>query len=103
MDNSMCHNARKIILALEDSKIERAPHPAYSPDISPYGSWLFGFLKEKLKEQELSISDEITEAIAAIWNDLFFEELQSVLSEWIQRIIWVIEHGGITMNDCCNF
>jgi hypothetical protein len=33
-----------------------------------------------------------------------FEELQSVFSEWIQRVIWVIEHrGSITMNDYCSF
>jgi hypothetical protein len=56
---------------------------------------LFGFLKEKLKEQELSTSDEITEAIATIWNDLVFEELQSVFSEWIQRVTWAIEHRRI--------
>jgi transposase len=56
MDNSIYHNPRKISLELEHNKIERAPHPTYSPDISPCGFWLFGFLKEKLKEQELSTS-----------------------------------------------
>jgi hypothetical protein len=55
---------------------------------------LHGFLKEKLKEQELSTSDEIIEAITTIWNDATLEELQSVFSEWIQRIAWVIEHEG---------
>jgi hypothetical protein len=104
MDNSMCHNARRTSLELEHDKIERAPHPAYTPDTSPCNFWLFGFLKEKLKEQELSTSDEINEKITTIWNDVTFEELQSVFSEWIQRVTWVIEHRGtITMNDCYNF
>jgi hypothetical protein len=35
MDNSMCYNARKISLGLEHNKIQRTPHPTYSPDISP--------------------------------------------------------------------
>jgi hypothetical protein len=62
---------------------------------------LFGFLTEKLQKQELSTSDEIIEAFTTRWNDLTFEELQSVSSEWIQPITWVIEHGGsMAMNDC---
>jgi hypothetical protein len=69
---------------LEHNKTERAPHPAYSPDISPCDFWLFGFLKEKLKEQELSTSDEIIEAIMTICNDVTSKDLQSVFSEWIQ-------------------
>jgi hypothetical protein len=39
-------------------------------------------------------SKEIIEAIAAIRDDVTFEELQSVFPEWIQQIIWVIEHSG---------
>jgi hypothetical protein len=51
MDNSMSSHAGKIGLELEHNKTERAPYPAYSPGISPCDCWLFGFLKEKLKEQ----------------------------------------------------
>jgi hypothetical protein len=51
-------------------------------------------LKENLKEQDLSISDEIIKVITTIWDDVTFEELQSVLSEWIRRVTGVIEHGG---------
>jgi histone-lysine N-methyltransferase SETMAR len=94
MDNSICRNAGKISLKLEHNKIERAPHPAYSPDIIPCGFWLFGFLKRKLKEHQLSTSDEIIEVIMTICNDITFKELQSVFSEWIQRVIWVIERRG---------
>jgi hypothetical protein len=71
----MWRNAGKISLELEHNKIERAPHSAYSPDISPCDFWLFRFLKEKLEEQELSTSDEITEVIMTIWNNIIFEEL----------------------------
>jgi hypothetical protein len=92
----MCHNAQKISLELDRHKIERGPHPAYSPDISPCDFWLFGFLKEKLKEPERSTSDEIIETITAIWNYATFEELQSVFSEWIQPPICIkrFPHGS---------
>jgi hypothetical protein len=89
---------------LNITKFERAAQPAHSPDISPCDLWLFGFLKEKFKEQELATSSEIIEAIATMWNDATFEELQSLFSQWIQHVTWVIEHGGsITMNDCDSF
>jgi hypothetical protein len=100
----MYHNARKISPELEHNKIERPPHPTYSPDINPCNFWPFGFLKEKLTEQELSTSDEITEAITTIWNDVTFKELQSGFSEWIQQVTLAFEHGGsITINDCYSF
>jgi hypothetical protein len=67
----------------------------------------FGYLafsKEKLKEQKLSTLDEIIEAIVTICNDVTLKELQSVFSEWIQRVIWVIERGAdITTNDYYSF
>jgi hypothetical protein len=91
----MCQYTRKISLDLEHNKIERTPHRAYSPDISPSDLWLFGLLKEKLKEQELSTSDEITEEITTVGADLTFEELRSVSSESIQRLTWAVENGRV--------
>jgi hypothetical protein len=41
MDNSMCHNGAKITKKLEKKHIARAPHPHYSPDLSPCD---FGYL-----------------------------------------------------------
>jgi hypothetical protein len=35
MANSMCDNDRKITKEISDAKLERFPHPAYSPDLSP--------------------------------------------------------------------
>jgi hypothetical protein len=51
------------------------------------------FAQRKIKEQELSTSDEIIEAITTIGNNVPLEELQRVFSEWIQGINWVIEPG----------
>jgi hypothetical protein len=100
----MYRNAGKINLELDHNKIGRMPHPAYSPDISPYDFWLFRFLKEKFKEQELSTSDERIEAMMTICNDVTLKELQSMFSERIQQVTWVIERGrGITTNDCFSF
>jgi hypothetical protein len=54
-------------------------HPSYSPDIGPCDFWLFGMLKGVLKDRELNPSEEIEEAIRKIWNELIFNEVQSLL------------------------
>jgi hypothetical protein len=51
MDN---YNARTIVEKLRHNKIQPAPHPVHSPDLSPCDFWLFGLLK---KTQETGIID----------------------------------------------
>jgi hypothetical protein len=69
-------------------------HPLYSPDISPCDFWFFGMLKWILRGREFSSSDEIEDAIAQGWNDLSFEDVQSVFQDWIRRLVWVAENDG---------
>jgi hypothetical protein len=47
-----------------------------------------------MKDMELSIEDEIVEAITIIWEGVTFDTLQSVFQEWIQRLNWVMENNG---------
>jgi hypothetical protein len=94
MDNSMCHNGRKVTQEFERKKMIRLPHPAYSPDISPCDFWFFGFLKEKLKNIQLSTPEDISCHLCRIWNEVPLAEVQSVFYQWMDRLKWVIEHGG---------
>jgi transposase len=63
MDNSMCHKGPKITEKLEKRHIARAPHPPYSPDLSPCDFWLFGVLKQKMKERVFQSEEQILVAI----------------------------------------
>jgi hypothetical protein len=81
MDNSACHNGQKIRNEFNRLHIIRAPHPPYSPDLSPCDFWLFGFLKESMKGVEFSTDDQLLEVITRIWNDVTFEDIQSVFRE----------------------
>jgi hypothetical protein len=74
----MCDNGRKIIEKISDTKLERLPHPAYSPDLSPLDFLLFGMLKEKMKNRAFQTVEEMLEAVILIWNAVSFEQLQSV-------------------------
>jgi hypothetical protein len=94
MDNSMCHNGSKVTSKFDKHHIVRLPHPPDSPDLSPCDFWLFGMLKGILKDREFHSHDEIEEAISMAWNDLTFDDVQSVFHSWMNRLRWVIEGGG---------
>jgi hypothetical protein len=51
-------------------------------------------LKGILKHREFHSHDEIEEAITMAWNDLTFDEVQSVVHNWMNRLRQVIENGG---------
>jgi hypothetical protein len=51
-------------------------------------------LKGILKDREFHPHAEIEEAIRMAWDDLTFDETQSVFHNWMNRLRWVIENGG---------
>jgi hypothetical protein len=50
-------------------------------------------LKRILKDREFHSHDEIEGVIMMAWNDLTFDEVQSVFHNWMNRLRWVIENG----------
>jgi hypothetical protein len=72
----------------------RAEHPAYSPDLSPCDFWLFGFLKEKVKDRQLCGVPSLHQAITDLWDELTFEDVQAVFLKCMNRLSWVIESKG---------
>jgi hypothetical protein len=51
-------------------------------------------LKGILKGQEFHSHDEIEEVITIAWNDLTFDEVQSVFHNRTNRFKWLVENGG---------
>jgi hypothetical protein len=51
-------------------------------------------LKGVLKDREPHSSNRIEEAIMKPWDQLAFDEMQSVFHHWMSRLAWVIENGG---------
>jgi histone-lysine N-methyltransferase SETMAR len=94
MDNSMCHNGRKVTDELENLKLDRVAHPPYSRDLSPCDFWPLGIFKQKIQDRVFDTTEEILMAIRNVWNEVTFEDLQSVFFDWIQRFEYVIEHQG---------
>jgi transposase len=85
MNNSI-PNRSKVASKFEQHHIFRLPHPPYSPEISPCEFWLFGLLKGIMKDRKFHSHEEIEEAITVAWDDLTFEDVQSIFYDWMRRL-----------------
>jgi hypothetical protein len=94
MDNSMCHNGRMVTEELGRLKLDRVPHLPYSPDLSPCDFWLFGILKDKIKDRLFRTIEEIITAVHRVWSEMTLDDLQSVFFNWMERLEYVIDHEG---------
>jgi histone-lysine N-methyltransferase SETMAR len=70
MDNSMCHNRRKLTDEIDNLKLDRVPHPPYSPDLSQCDFWSFGMLKQAIKDREFHAVEEIVSAFHEVWSQV---------------------------------
>jgi hypothetical protein len=51
-------------------------------------------LKGITKDRKFHSHEEIEEAITMAWNDLTYEDVQRIFSDWMRRLVSVIEHEG---------
>jgi hypothetical protein len=51
-------------------------------------------VKGILKDRKFHSHEEIEDAITVAWDDLIFEDVQSIFYDWMRRVVWVIEPGG---------
>jgi hypothetical protein len=62
---SIC-NGRKVTDEFDNRRLQRVAHPPYSTDPSPCDFWVFGMLKQKMKDCEFSGVEEIMNAMQEI-------------------------------------
>ncbi len=66
-DNAPAHIHRDVVCWLQENRIERVPHPGYSPDLSPCDFWVFAELKKMVAgTRHHSLQDMMTAVDAAI-------------------------------------
>jgi hypothetical protein len=96
IDNARPHNSKQSQECIQASKAKRLLHPVYSPDRAPSDFFLFGYLKEKLTAFHCTTRDELKSAIMTISNEIDRETLLAVFNSRLERLEWVIKHGGNT-------
>jgi hypothetical protein len=77
MDNSMCHNGRKVTDEFDNLKLDRVQYPHHSPDLSRCDFWLFGMLKQTIKDREFHAVEVNVSIFHEIWSQATSEDLQS--------------------------
>jgi histone-lysine N-methyltransferase SETMAR len=49
-DNASIHKAKTVIVKIAELQLLQIEHPPYSPDLAPCDFFLFGYIKEILKD-----------------------------------------------------
>jgi predicted metal-dependent enzyme (double-stranded beta helix superfamily) len=56
-------------------------------------------LEHILRDRDFSLRDEIEDVITQAWNNLTFDDVQSVFTDWIRRVAWLAEDYGEYMSE----
>jgi hypothetical protein len=62
------------------------PYPAYSPDLSPYDFFLFGYLKDKLIDKQHSTLKELFAEVAMLILETPSDLISRVFANWQERL-----------------
>ncbi len=87
MDNAPAHTADPTRRFLERNKVQRIPHPPYSPDLAPSDFWFFGHVKQALRGQRFQSLDHLKDAVDdQIANISSLEYKLCIMKTWIKRL-----------------
>jgi hypothetical protein len=74
--------------------MKSAPHPPYSPDITPSDFYLFGYVKRCLAGLSFEDADQLLAAVEGVLEGIKKVTLQSVFLEWMDRLRKCIATNG---------
>jgi hypothetical protein len=93
-DNAPCHKARKVMTWFLNNGIEVMDWPPNSPDLNPIEN-LWRSLKMKLKTDNTKNTQQLQQAISAIWmNDILRLECEKLVESLPRRIAAVLRNRG---------
>jgi histone-lysine N-methyltransferase SETMAR len=85
-DNTRPHTAKTTSQLREQNSMQRAPRPAYSPDMAPSDFYFCGYVKQLLLECQFADQDSLLHAVSDILVGIEKVTLESVFSNWMQRL-----------------
>jgi hypothetical protein len=65
-DNARHHIAKITSQFMEENSMQKAPHPAHSPDLAPSDFYLFGYVKQLLSECQFTDQESLLQAVSDI-------------------------------------
>jgi hypothetical protein len=79
---------------MPDLTLNRIPQIPYSPEIHPSEFFLFGWLKEKLQQQEFTDPYQLFEAVDDIFASISVDMVGKMFRNWIHRLERVVASYG---------
>jgi hypothetical protein len=83
-DNARPHTAKISRDYIGLNQMKQAPHPSYSPDLTPSDFFLFGYVKEELMVYRAETPSELLVRIRVILAEIPRETLNAVFLEWME-------------------
>jgi hypothetical protein len=71
---------------MEQNSMQRAQHPAYSPDLAPFDFYLFGHVKQLLLGCQFADQDYLLQAVSDILVRIEKVTSESVFHNWMERL-----------------
>jgi histone-lysine N-methyltransferase SETMAR len=92
-DNARAHTTQKYRTFCEENGLRLASHPSYSSDLAPSDFFLFGYVKERLKEMMFPSYDELFDATGEVVTCIESETLTAVFEHCMERLEWVSKNN----------
>jgi hypothetical protein len=93
-DNARPHTATMTSQLMEQNSMQRALHPAHSPDLAPSDFYLFGYGKQLLSGCQFADQDSLLQAVSGILLGTEKITLESVFHNWMERLCQYSATGG---------
>jgi transposase len=93
-DNVRAHTAQKCRTFCEDNGLRLAPQAPYSPDLAQSDFFLFGYVKERLKEMVFPSYEELLDAIGEVVTGIESETLTAVFEYWMEGLDWTSKNNS---------
>jgi hypothetical protein len=93
-ENARVRTAQKCRKFYEENGLRLAPHPSYSPDLTPSDFFLLGYVKECLKGMVFPSYEELLDAFREVVTGIESETLTAVFKHWMERPKWVSKNNG---------
>jgi histone-lysine N-methyltransferase SETMAR len=93
-DNALPHTAKMSWNYIGLHRMKQAPHPPYSPDLTPSDFFPFGYVKGKLMGCPVETPSELLVRIQVIPAEFPRETLNTVFLEWMEQLQKCVQADG---------
>jgi hypothetical protein len=94
VDNARPHTAKLSTQYCNENRMKSAPHPPWSPDLTPSDFYLLGHVKRCLAGLSFEDADELLAAVEGVLEGIEKMTSQAVFLEWMDRLRKYIATNG---------